>query len=156
MSQIEIRIAGFGGQGVILCGMILGRAGCIYDTKHATLTQSLGPEARGGACAVQIIIADRKIRYPYVMEPDVLAVMSQGAAVKFVPGIKPGGALICEEDLVRLDPLPDEAIETMVRGAVPELPAAALAAIVERSAGIPLYMVETLRMLIDRGQLVRA
>ncbi|HET7686521.1 MAG TPA: AAA family ATPase [Candidatus Limnocylindria bacterium] len=69
---------------------------------------------------------------------------------------RPGwGSGVRSTTTLRLDPLPDEAIETMVRGVVPELPAAALAAIVERSAGIPLYMVETLRMLIDRGQLVR-
>jgi 2-oxoglutarate ferredoxin oxidoreductase subunit gamma len=66
MSQMEIRIAGFGGQGVILCGMILGRAATIFADKFATLTQSFGPEARGGACAVQVILADQPVLYPYV------------------------------------------------------------------------------------------
>ena len=106
MSRTEIRIAGFGGQGVILCGIVIGRAACIHDTKHATLTESFGPESRGGACAVQIVLGDKEIRYPYVTQPDILAVMSQEAAGKFVPTIKPGGTLICEKDLVRLDTPP--------------------------------------------------
>jgi len=103
MSQTEIRIAGFGGQGVVLCGLVLGRAGCLYEGKHATLTQSFGPESRGGACAVQIIVSDEPILYPYVTQPDILAVMSQEAAAKFVPTIRPRGTMICEEDLVNLD-----------------------------------------------------
>jgi 2-oxoglutarate ferredoxin oxidoreductase subunit gamma len=109
MTRTEIRIAGFGGQGVILCGMIIGRAGCIYDGKHATVTQSFGPEARGGACAVQIILGDRSVRYPYVIEPDILAVMSQESARKFVPTLRPGGILICEEDLVKMGTPPESA-----------------------------------------------
>lgn len=102
MSQTEIRIAGFGGQGVILCGMILGRAATIFADQFATLTQSFGPEARGGACAVQVILADKPVLYPYVTSPNVLAVMSQEAAGKFVPELQPGSTLIVEEDLVAL------------------------------------------------------
>ncbi len=102
MSQTEIRIAGFGGQGVILCGMILGRAATIYANKFATLTQSFGPEARGGACSVQVIVADRPVLYPYVTHPDILTVMSQEAATKFTSSLQPGATLIVEEDLVAL------------------------------------------------------
>jgi 2-oxoglutarate ferredoxin oxidoreductase subunit gamma len=105
MSQTEIRIGGFGGQGVIMCGMILGRAGCIFDNKYATLTQSFGPEARGGACSVQVILSDDPVLYPYVTHPDILTVMSQEAADKFVPGIINGGKIIIEEDLVELNPV---------------------------------------------------
>jgi len=105
MSQTEIRIAGFGGQGVVLCGMVIGRAACIYDGRYATLTQSFGPEARGGACAVQVILSEQPVLYPYVTEPNILTVMSQEAAAKFVPGIKPGTTVICEADLVKVDDL---------------------------------------------------
>jgi len=108
MSLTEIRIGGFGGQGVILCGMILGRAACIFDKKYATLTQSFGPEARGGACAVQVIISEKPILYPYVTQPNVLAVMSQAAADKFVPEIRPGGCLIIEKDLVQFKAPPQK------------------------------------------------
>jgi 2-oxoglutarate ferredoxin oxidoreductase subunit gamma len=103
MDRVEIRIAGFGGQGVLLCGHILGRAGSIYDGKYATFTRSFGPEARGGACAAQVILGERPILYPYVTQPHILAVMSQEAAGKFVPTIHPAGTLICEEELVRVD-----------------------------------------------------
>lgn len=119
-SRIEIRIAGFGGQGVVLCGVVLARAASIYDGRCATLIQNFGPEARGGACAVQIVLRDKTVGYPYVTEPDILAVMSQEAARKFVPTIRRGGTLICEEDLVKLDAEPESV-------AVHRLPARRLA-----------------------------
>jgi len=106
----EIRIAGFGGQGVILAGMIIGRAATIYDSRHVTLTQSFGPEARGSACSVQLIISSEPILYPYLTHPDILVVMSQEAYVRFAPGLKPGGKLIYEEDMVDPHPLPREGL----------------------------------------------
>ena len=101
MTYNEIRIAGFGGQGVILAGAITGQAAAIYDGKNAVLVKSYGPEARGGACSTQIIISDTEIYYPYVREPSILAVMSQEAFTKFVKELKEGGTLIVDEDLVR-------------------------------------------------------
>ncbi|MBN1902972.1 2-oxoacid:acceptor oxidoreductase family protein [Candidatus Sumerlaeota bacterium] len=103
----EIKIAGFGGQGVILAGEILGKAATIYDGKFATLTHSYGPEARGGACGAQIIISDEKIAYPYVIRPDILVVMSQEAYEKYVPELKKGGLLILEQELVSPGNNPD-------------------------------------------------
>ena len=104
MSATEIRIAGFGGQGVILAGMTIGRAASIFDNKHVTLTQSFGPEARGSACSVQLIVSPEPILYPYLTTPDILVVMSQEAYTRFAPGLKPGGTLIYEEELVSLNP----------------------------------------------------
>jgi 2-oxoglutarate ferredoxin oxidoreductase subunit gamma len=100
MSSTGIRIAGFGGQGVILAGMILGRAATIYDEKHVTLTQSFGPEARGSACSVQLIVSPEPVLYPYLTSSDILVVMSQEAYARFAPGLKPQGTLIYEEELV--------------------------------------------------------
>jgi 2-oxoglutarate ferredoxin oxidoreductase subunit gamma len=105
MPLTEIRVAGFGGQGVILSAMIVGRAASIYENGFATLTQSFGPEARGGASSAQVILSDSPVLYPYVTRPDVLVVMSQEAYAKFVPELKDGGLLIVEEDLVRLSGL---------------------------------------------------
>ena len=102
MSKSEIKIAGFGGQGVILAGGIIGKAAAIYDDNYATLTHSYGPEARGGACSAQIIISDEKISYPYVLAPDILVLMSQEACEKYSPEIKPQGLLIIEKELVTL------------------------------------------------------
>ncbi len=101
----EIRVAGFGGQGVILSAMVVGKAYSVYEGGFATLTQSFGPEARGGACSAQVITSDAPVLYPYVTRPDILVVMSQEAFTKFIPDLKPGGMLIIEEDLVRVSNL---------------------------------------------------
>jgi 2-oxoglutarate ferredoxin oxidoreductase subunit gamma len=98
----EVRIAGFGGQGVILAGMVIGRAATIYDNKFVTLTQSFGPEARGSACSVQLIVSPEPVLYPYITRPDILVVMSQEACTRFCAQIKPGGLLLYEQDLIQL------------------------------------------------------
>ena len=105
MQLTEIRIAGFGGQGVILSAMVLGKAASIYQGAFATMTQNFGPEARGGACSAQLILSDSPVLYPYVTRPDILIVMSQEAYTRFVPELKEGGILIVEEDLVRVSDL---------------------------------------------------
>ena len=105
MQLTEIRIAGFGGQGVILSAMVLGKAASIFQGGFATVTQNFGPEARGGACSAQLIISDSPVAYPYVAQPDILVVMSQEAYVRFGPELKDGGTLIVEQDLVRVSDL---------------------------------------------------
>ena len=72
----EIRIAGFGGQGVILAGIVLGKAASLYDGLYAVQTQSYGPEARGGASRAEVVISDEEIDYPKVQSPDILVAMS--------------------------------------------------------------------------------
>ena len=103
MASSGIRIAGFGGQGVILAGMVMGKAAAIHDGKFATLTQSFGPEARGSACSAQLIISDEPILYPYLTEPDILVVMSQEAHRRFGADLKPAGIEFFEQDLIHLD-----------------------------------------------------
>ncbi|MGD0579776.1 MAG: 2-oxoacid:acceptor oxidoreductase family protein [Bryobacteraceae bacterium] len=102
----EIRIAGFGGQGVILAAAVIGRSAAIFQGAYAAMTQSFGPEARGGSSSAQVIISIEPILYPYVTQPDVLVVMSQEAFTRFAPQLKPGGILIAEQDLVQIDRLP--------------------------------------------------
>jgi 2-oxoglutarate ferredoxin oxidoreductase subunit gamma len=99
----EIRIAGFGGQGVILAAAVIGKAKAIYQGDFATMTQNFGPEARGGACSAQVVLSANPILYPYVTEPDVLVVMSQEAYTRFTPELRHGGTLIIEQDLVRVN-----------------------------------------------------
>ena len=106
MPVTEIRIAGFGGQGVILSAIVIGKAGCIYHNGYSTMTQNFGPEARGGACSAQVILSDEPVLYPYVTQPDILVVMSQEAYTLFSPQINPNGILVIEEDLVRIGELP--------------------------------------------------
>jgi 2-oxoglutarate ferredoxin oxidoreductase subunit gamma len=105
MQLTEIRVAGFGGQGVILSAILLGKAASIYQGAFATMTQNFGPEARGGACSAQLVLSDSPILYPYITRPDILVVMSQEAYVRFAPELKDGGTLIVEQDLVRVSDL---------------------------------------------------
>ena len=107
----EIRISGFGGQGVIRCGYIIGRIAALFDNKHATLTQSFGPEARGSACSAQILVDKDPIRYPYVTQPDTVVTMSQEAYDKFGHDLVDGGLLLIDEDLVK--PSPSDKARTM-------------------------------------------
>lgn len=103
MAKTELRVGGLGGQGVILCASIIGKAAALYGGKHATLIQAFGPEARGSACSAQVTVADAPIGYPYVKQPDILVVMSQDAFNQFVPALKPGGLVLYEEELVQVD-----------------------------------------------------
>jgi 2-oxoglutarate ferredoxin oxidoreductase subunit gamma len=108
MQLTEIRLAGFGGQGVILSAIVLGKAASIFQGAFATMTQNFGPEARGGACSAQLVVSDSPVLYPYVTKPDILVVMSQEAYTRFAPELKDGGILIIEQDLVRVSSLPGE------------------------------------------------
>jgi 2-oxoglutarate ferredoxin oxidoreductase subunit gamma len=100
MPKTEIKIGGFGGQGVILSGYILGRAASIFDTKYATMIQAFGPEARGSSCSAQLIVSDEAITYPYITAPNLMIIMSQEAYTKYSPELAQGGTLITEEELV--------------------------------------------------------
>jgi len=70
------------------------------------MTQSFGPEARGGSSSAQVILSTEPILYPYVTQPDILIVMSQEAYTRFAPQLKPGGILITEQELVHVDNYP--------------------------------------------------
>ena len=98
--RTEIRFAGFGGQGVISAAKISGRAAAIHDKLNAVLTQSYGPEARGGACNANVVVSDGRIAYPEVTTPDLLVILSQEAYTTFGNTIAPGGTLIVDADLV--------------------------------------------------------
>ncbi|MBN1503942.1 MAG: 2-oxoacid:acceptor oxidoreductase family protein [Candidatus Eisenbacteria bacterium] len=100
MARTELRFAGFGGQGILLAGYIVGKAASIYDKKHATFTQSYGPESRGGACAAGVVVSETPVHYPHPVKPAVLVVMSQEACVKFEPGMPDNGVMLIDEDLV--------------------------------------------------------
>lgn len=99
----EVIVTGFGGQGIVLAGRILGMAAALGDNKESTLVQSYGPESRGGACCAQVIISDDIIQYPYIKTPDVLICMSQSAYDKYKDQLKPEGRLLTDKDLVNPD-----------------------------------------------------
>ncbi len=106
MTRREVQISGFGGQGIVLAGYILGKAAAIYDGMEATFTQSYGPESRGGACSAQVILADEPIHYPHLIQPQVLVAMSQQACNTYLPALAKDGILIVDEDLVEPPDVP--------------------------------------------------
>lgn len=101
MLRIEVRIAGYGGQGVIKAGEILGIAVASYDSKFAAQTGRYGPEVRGGVCRSDIVISDHEIDYPMVEKPDILVVMSQSAFDIYGKDLRENGVLILDPDLVK-------------------------------------------------------
>ena len=87
--RIEIRIAGFGGQGVILAGVTVAQAAGVYADLEVAQTQSYGPEARGGACKCDVVTSSNRILYPKVQKPSVLVAMSQPALDKYASDADP-------------------------------------------------------------------
>ena len=108
----ELRITGYGGQGVILSAYVLGKAASIFGDLNATMTQSFGPEARGSACSAQMVISPRRVLYPYVRTPDIMVAMSQGGYDKHIESLKKGGILILEQDLVKQGDKPRKDVKT--------------------------------------------
>jgi 2-oxoglutarate ferredoxin oxidoreductase subunit gamma len=105
MPRVEIKVAGFGGQGMALLGRIIGLATEQYTEKNAIFTQTYGPESRGGASSSDVVIEDGKIDYPYTTpgELDYFIVMSKEAYEKFIPYASKNGAIFYDEDLVDID-----------------------------------------------------
>ncbi len=96
----EIRLCGFGGQGIIFAGYVIGRAASIFEHKNSVLIQDYGPEARGGACRADVVISDERILYPYIDAPSILIVMSQEAFDRYNPLNHRDTLIISDEDLV--------------------------------------------------------
>jgi 2-oxoglutarate ferredoxin oxidoreductase subunit gamma len=102
-ARVEVRLAGMGGQGMILAGIILADA-AIRDHKYAVQTQTYGPEARGGASSSEVIISDQEIDYPEIVDADVLLCMSQQACDKYYPSLKRNGLLVVDTTHVQRTP----------------------------------------------------
>ena len=96
----EIRLSGFGCQGLALAGQILGKAVALYSGMEAVMTQSYGPEARGGASGSNIVVADRAIDYPFIQQADVLVALSQEAYARYRPEARKDAIVIIDQDLV--------------------------------------------------------
>jgi len=98
--RTEIRLTGFGGQGVVLSGYIIGRACAINAGLHASMIQSFGPEARGSACSATLTIQNTEVLYPYIGRPSILMALSSEAYHKYADELAADGVLIYEKDLV--------------------------------------------------------
>jgi 2-oxoglutarate ferredoxin oxidoreductase subunit gamma len=98
--RLEIRFAGFGGQGIIKSGIITAAAACLYGGKNAVQTQSYGPESRGGACKSEVVISEEEIDFPKVVEPDILVLMSQHAYNDYIDEVKSEGTVILDPNMI--------------------------------------------------------
>lgn len=97
----EIRLCGYGGQGIMLAGYIIGQAASIFEGKHTTYIRDYGPEARGGTCRADVVVSDESVNYPYIDAPSVLVVMSQQAYEKYHPENRQDALVIVDENLVK-------------------------------------------------------
>lgn len=94
--RYEVRLAGEGGQGMILAGVILAEAAAVHDGLNAVQTQSYGPEARGGASRSEVVLARGEIDYPKVIAADLLLCMSQESCDRFFPQVKEEGCIVVD------------------------------------------------------------
>jgi 2-oxoglutarate ferredoxin oxidoreductase subunit gamma len=107
MTRIEVRLAGFGGQGIGRAGYVLGKAIALHEGREAVFTREYGPESRGGASSSSVVAADEPIDEPFAEHPDVWVVMVQAAFEKYASRIEPGARLLIDEDLVEARGLPE-------------------------------------------------
>jgi 2-oxoglutarate ferredoxin oxidoreductase subunit beta len=98
----EIQLGGFGGQGIMSAGKIIGMAAAVYNKLEACFTQSYGPEARGGAAGSQVVISSSPIHHPHLTQPTSMIIMSQGAYEKYAGNLAPEGVLLIDDELVTL------------------------------------------------------
>jgi 2-oxoglutarate ferredoxin oxidoreductase subunit gamma len=96
----QIRLGGFGGQGIVLAGFLLGRAG-VVDGRWVSGANSYGAQARGSVCTAEVILSDRPVDFPRILESDVLVVMSQGVYDRYITETREGGCVIYDSDLVK-------------------------------------------------------
>lgn len=101
MERCRIIFSGSGGQGVITASIIIAEAAVLYEGLNAVQAQTYGPEARGGATRSDVVIADGDIRYPKVIQPNVLVCLNQKAYNKFSGTIRPGGLLLTDSHFVK-------------------------------------------------------
>ena len=113
MTRTDIRLVGFGGQGIILSGIILGRAAVLYDQKSAAQMQSYGAEARGGSCTSTVVISDEDIICPIIEKPDILVALSQKGFDKYIKNFKNNGLAFVDSHLVKN--IPENAQEITIK-----------------------------------------
>ena len=98
----EIRICGFGGQGIILAGVVLGEAASRAGFQ-AVQTQSYGPESRGGAARAEVVVSSEPIAFPRVRSADVLVALSQVGFDRYGEDLADGGVAVVDQDLVEAE-----------------------------------------------------
>ena len=93
----QVVLCGYGGQGIVLAGQILGQAAS-DDGKWVSGTNSYGAAARGGACRAEVVISDQPIVFPHIIEADILIAMYQNAYSKYIGQVKSGVGVVIYDD----------------------------------------------------------
>lgn len=99
-SRFEIRVAGFGGQGVVTMGRVLGTAFTIHEGINSVNTHSYGPESRGGACRSEVVVSEGEIHYPSVRKADIFVALSQTALDTYIGDMKEDAILLIDPNSV--------------------------------------------------------
>jgi 2-oxoglutarate ferredoxin oxidoreductase subunit gamma len=89
----QIRLSGFGGQGVVLAGLLLGEAG-VFDGKYVAGSNSYGAQARGSGCKAEVVLSGAPIDFPHLTAVDILVAMSQGTYDEYCTDVNPATGLI--------------------------------------------------------------
>ncbi len=100
MEKYRFLLSGSGGQGVITMSILLAEAAALFQDRQAVQSQVYGPQARGGATRADVIISDSPIFYPKVRQPNILVALTDEAAAKYLPLIRPGGLCLYDSDLL--------------------------------------------------------
>jgi 2-oxoglutarate ferredoxin oxidoreductase subunit gamma len=151
---IQIRLCGYGGQGVILAGIILGHA-AIHDDQWVAGSNSYGAQARGGAARSEVVIAKHPIAYPHVLQADILIAMSQTAYDTYIHEVTEGNARILYDDMM-VKPRTMQGIQHMgipaIKTAISKLDANQVANIIMLGASAVVTGIVTEKSLISSIQ----
>ncbi|MBC7323704.1 MAG: 2-oxoacid:acceptor oxidoreductase family protein [Moorella sp. (in: Bacteria)] len=110
----QVVLAGEGGQGLIVAGILLAQAASLWEEKNAAQTQSYGIASRGGFTKSEVVISTREIIYPGVEEPDLVLALTQEAYGIYAPSLPAQAFLVYDSSLV--EPLPEEKIAARACG----------------------------------------
>lgn len=100
--RYEIRVAGSGGQGVILAAVIIGQAAALKEEGlNSVQSQAYGPEARGGASKSEVVIARGEIDYPKAANPNLQVILTQKATDEYSHDTAKGGTVILDDFFVQ-------------------------------------------------------
>jgi Pyruvate/2-oxoacid:ferredoxin oxidoreductase gamma subunit len=103
---MTIKVAGFGGQGVLTLGQLLAEMG-MREHMEVSWLPSYGPEMRSGSAHCHVCLSHSRIGSPVISSPDVLIAMNEISLKKFGPQVAPGGVIFYNRDHLPEDYTPE-------------------------------------------------
>ncbi len=99
MKDVNLLLAGFGGQGILFMGKVIAQAG-LFDGREVSWLPSYGPEMRGGTANCSVCVSDEPVCSPLISNPNVLIVMNLPSFEKFIGAVTTGGTVIVDSSLI--------------------------------------------------------